>query len=95
MLRDEIVKIIKDWFGVPVIYKDEDGKFCADDILALIDGQRCIWEYDDANKVYMTDCGIDFNTRNKWDFDRYPFCPCCGKMIEVKDERPLDSNSDQ
>jgi NADH pyrophosphatase NudC (nudix superfamily) len=55
----------------------------ADQILSLINAERCVWTYDDwqihGQDVYKTSCDMfEF-------YEGYTYCPKCGKRIEVKD----------
>ena len=79
-MRDEIAEMIKkhrvciDWATYEVQL--------ADQILSLIEGQRCEWVQEKEYRTPSCRGGISFG--KKWDF---PYCPCCGKRIEVKDAR--------
>lgn len=54
-------------------------------LLALVDGESCVWTYDHDGDYYATDCGeafclVDGNTEE----NNYRFCPACGKrLVEV------------
>lgn len=63
--------------------KDSD-RVWADKVLSLIEGERCVWVKDEVAKpeAYFPSCRDGISFGSKWDF---PFCPCCGKRIEVKD----------
>jgi hypothetical protein len=67
-LRDEVAKIAVE---------------LADQILALIDGQRCEWK---VYRGYWTSCADGEIMSTPFDLAEQPFCPICGKRIEVKDE---------
>jgi hypothetical protein len=59
----------------------------ADSILALINEERCEWTYADHNECWNSACGMEMfePEPSKFQFDRYPYCPCCGRKIKVKD----------
>lgn len=77
-MRDKIANLIGYW--------DWDNKTtnqCAEAILSLINAERCVWTWD-TEREWVTSCGeevLDDDT-----YGKYPFCPCCGKRIKVKDE---------
>ena len=49
------------------------------EIEALLDGQRCVWTYEDDGFWHMSCGGV-----REMMVDG-PFCPCCSFKIEVKD----------
>ena len=56
------------------------------EIEALLDGQRCEWTLTEEG-LWKTQCGQEIPDEDT--YEKYPFCPCCGKRIsikEVKDE---------
>lgn len=53
------------------------------EILSLINAQRCVWTGDMLNG-WTTSCGTPVAIR-VWGFSQNPFCPCCGKRIEIKE----------
>jgi hypothetical protein len=58
----------------------------ADQILALLEGQRCEWTpRSDDHYEWDTNCGAQWYFEDDPDFELAPFCPMCGKRIEVKD----------
>ena len=54
----------------------------ADDILSLLDAERCEWK-DDGYGDYAAQCGGYFSFDHDIVDDKY--CPHCGRRIEVKD----------
>lgn len=54
----------------------------ADSILSLIESERCVWTYD-SEREWVTSCGNE--VLDEATYGQYPFCPCCGKRVEVKD----------
>ena len=58
----------------------------ADKILSAIEGERCVWtRLDSGGLDWSTECGQQKLGYNLESFkDRSPFCPCCGKRIEIK-----------
>jgi hypothetical protein len=91
MLRDKIADIILD-------REDANGELTEsldesiDKILALIDAQRCVWTLDDGSNTWESSCGVDGMADPKtFDFGEFPFCPCCGKRIEVKEGEDADT----
>jgi predicted RNA-binding Zn-ribbon protein involved in translation (DUF1610 family) len=80
-MRDKIAKLIEteNAYGY---YAHDRAEELADQILSLINAERCVWTYDDERE-WVTSCGeeiLDDDT-----YGKYPYCPCCGKRIEVKD----------
>jgi len=58
--------------------------YIANKILALIDGQRCVWKKDADLVLFRTSCGKVYGL--DWDYAYNPMCPNCGFQIEVKDD---------
>jgi len=58
----------------------------AEQIAALLDAQRCVWTHNAEYypNLYHTACG---KVLSEDSLEQRPFCPCCGKRIEVKDAR--------
>ncbi len=54
----------------------------ADGPLSLIDSQRCVWTLTEEG-LWKTQCGEEIPDEDT--YEKYPFCPCCGKRIEVED----------
>jgi predicted RNA-binding Zn-ribbon protein involved in translation (DUF1610 family) len=76
-MRDKIANLIGYW--------DWDNKTtnqCAEAILSLINAERCEWTWD-TEREWVTSCGVEVLDDDT--YGKYPFCPCCGKRIEVKD----------
>lgn len=81
-LREKVESILMD-----NIYTCEAGRTpssIADQILALIAGQRCQWEKD-GDGDWDTECGCCYDGEH-WFEPVNAFCPCCGRKIEVKGE---------
>jgi hypothetical protein len=51
------------------------------EILSLIDEERCVWTLNGED--WITQCGADIPDEDT--YEKYPYCPCCGRKIEVKD----------
>lgn len=73
------------WYEVNKEVRDHyRGK--VDFILSHLDAQRCEWTEEDG--IVQTGCGTELWFDDIVD-DHYakqcPFCPCCGRRIEVKD----------
>jgi hypothetical protein len=89
-LRDEIANLYakrrygRCWQDVEAKIESEN---FADSILALINEERCEWTYADHNECWNSACGMEMfePEPSKFQFDRYPYCPCCGRKIKVKD----------
>lgn len=78
MLRDEIIGKLQ-----TAKFINASAEHVADQILSLVEMQRCEWTYD-AEREWVTSCGeevLDDDT-----YGKYPFCPCCGKKILIKEE---------
>jgi len=83
-LRDNLIALL--------VKQGHKGKDIVDEvrgILSLIDAQRCVWtrrsHYVVENDMYTTKC-----KHTVWtclDLDSEPFCPCCGKRIEIVEVR--------
>lgn len=57
----------------------------------LENDQRCEREWDALHQSHTVSCGEELEyVGRRWDFNKFPFCPCCGKRIEVKDESDSD-----
>lgn len=54
------------------------------EIEALIDGQRCEWTKIKGRDVYTFGCCKQYEYITEGGLKKHPFCPCCGKRIEVK-----------
>jgi len=52
-------------------------------IVDALDAERCVWTYD-IEREWVTSCGNE--VLDEATYGQYPFCPCCGKRVEVKDE---------
>lgn len=70
-LRQKVTDIIREGY-----LNDAKAVVIMDDILSLIDAERCVWTSE--GEGWRTECGSYFLTRAN-------FCPCCGKKIEVKE----------
>jgi hypothetical protein len=55
----------------------------ADQILELINTERCVCTYDADDCMLSTGCGKDLYYEAPFEIEYTPFCPCCGKRIEV------------
>lgn len=42
----------------------------------------CVWEYDEFEEKWQTDCGVLFALHDS-DREITKYCPCCGKKIKV------------
>ena len=62
----------------------ESDRVWADRILELINAERCVWKHEEVwyPCLYYTSCGKFY--REEYAEDK-PYCPFCGKMVEVKD----------
>ena len=78
-LRDKIVE----WLFNETTLLDVECEAAGDGIMSLIDAERCVWTYD-SEREWVTSCGNE--VLDEATYGQYPFCPCCGKRIEVKDE---------
>ena len=63
-----------------------------DSVLSLIDSQRCVWTLCEDDPTYGKTLQLECDKGKYHPYfllrlDKYPFCPCCGKRIEVKDEQ--------
>ena len=88
MNRDKIAKWLYQRFAPKSCYCESTWReyiHDADQILSLIDGKRCICTFDDDECMLSTGCGKDLYYEGQFDVDYTPYCPCCGKRIEVKD----------
>jgi hypothetical protein len=56
----------------------------ADELISLLDAQRCEWTHNAEYypNLYHTSCGKVLSEDSP---EQRPFCPCCGRRIEVKD----------
>ena len=70
-LRDEIGDLVSE-----ALSPDKTFDELADQILALIDAQRCVWTADEDG-IYHTSCNMVENSYSV-------YCSKCGKRIEVK-----------
>jgi hypothetical protein len=97
MNRDERKDKITEWFRTKYkfnhnfVYNEAHGDL-ADQILSLIEGERCVWEIvsDDPGREDMIKMGCNNEPKNIHFLlrrDVFPFCPCCGKRIEMKNEQ--------
>jgi NADH pyrophosphatase NudC (nudix superfamily) len=82
-LREKIAEIVKTSFFGHSQDEADISKRIADQILSLINAERCVWTYDDwqihGQDVYKTSCDMfEF-------YEGYTYCPKCGKRIEVKE----------
>lgn len=63
------------------------GVVTADDILSLIESERCVWTFKDGE--FTMSCGEtvqEYDEEGVWvKDDMPPYCWHCGKRIEVKD----------
>ncbi len=89
-LRDEIAEIIEQVADDMPYSKQGSIDSIADQILALINAQRCTWIFadDDIN----TGCGLTLGRRDddgEYDTEdmKTNYCWNCGKRIEVKDAK--------
>jgi hypothetical protein len=86
MLRDEVAYEYRKWNPSASIGRALE---FADLILSLIDAQRCVWTWNDDDKCWEGECERVINycvfSDEKPDLVAMPFCPCCGKRIEVKE----------
>lgn len=81
-MLDKIADIIDDEL-MPVTYVPKEASFIiATKILALLEGERCVWKHEEIwyPCLYYTSCGKYL--REEFNEDK-PYCPCCGKKIEV------------
>jgi hypothetical protein len=78
-LRDEIAYEYRKWNPSASIGRALE---FADFILSLIDVQRCVWTLTEEG-LWKTQCGQEIPDEDT--YEKYSFCPCCGKRIEVKD----------
>ena len=47
----------------------------------------CKWAWEPMNQSYVAKCNNDWEyMSNKWDLEKYPYCPRCGKRIEAHNE---------
>lgn len=58
--------------------------------LAVIDGQKCEWTITEDDPIYGKVLSLGCDDAKHHPFfllrlDKYPFCPCCGRKVEVKD----------
>lgn len=97
MNRDELIMEIADILAIidadtdkPLVAK-EVRRPLAHKIISLLapilaDAEKatgvCEWTY--TPDFYQTGCG-KIITIPIWRFGKHPYCPCCGKKIEVKD----------
>jgi DNA-directed RNA polymerase subunit RPC12/RpoP len=90
-LRWKIAPVLFD-YGIRVLLQEKDPSApvastldTADQILSLINAERCVWEHEEVwyPCLYYTSCGKFY--REEYAEDK-PYCPFCGKRIEVKDE---------
>ena len=81
MLRDEIAKIMKQEFWSTPDHRDFREYPVADQILALIEGERCVWTVDDSYIEYTTTCGRTLDTPQRINGT---YCPYCGKHRKLK-----------
>jgi hypothetical protein len=70
----------------------EDFETQATSILSLIDSQRCVWTLCEDDPTYGKTLQLECDKGKYHPYfllrlDKYPFCPCCGRKIEVKDGR--------
>jgi len=87
MTRDELKGKIA---GVIADARNEDYDGCltmdldeaVDSVLSLIDEERCVWTLT-AEGFWKTQCGEEIPGEDT--YEKYPFCPHCGKRIEVED----------
>lgn len=89
-LREEIAKeVYEGYTGLP--WPPFDGDHAknsaykhADSIITIINSQRCVWTHNAEYypNLYHTACG---KVLSEDSLEQRPFCPCCGKRIEVKD----------
>lgn len=91
MNRDELVTEIADILAIidadtdkPLVAK-EIRKPLAHRLLSLIDAERCVWTSDEDEHRADTGCGKELWHTTPFDKEYTPFCPCCGKRIEVKE----------
>ncbi len=73
-MRDKIGKILS--------LQGCEGYDAIGEILSLIDEERCVWTLTEEG-LWKTQCGEEIPDEDT--YEKYPFCPCCGKRIEVKE----------
>lgn len=79
-LRNEIAKTISEG----EMYDCSSGQL-ADSIIDLLESQRCEWtrvKSPGHKDYYRSACGNA--VKGYYDLYTQPFCPCCGRKIEVK-----------
>lgn len=76
ILKDEIKTIVR-----RVLNREMWPDYATNQILALIEGERCQWtkQIEDNHEYYTTSCDLV-------DLAYHTYCPKCGKRIEVKGE---------
>lgn len=81
-MKDELIKLLRR-AEKDKPYPDE----LAEEIMELIDAQRCKWTLTDD--LFTTDCGkkiLSHSTDAEYDLDNMPeYCYGCGFKVEVKD----------
>ena len=44
--------------------------------------EKCVWEYDESDDIYISECGEAFQTYDgNLEENNITFCPFCGKEI--------------
>jgi hypothetical protein len=89
---DKMREEIENWFMENVDCEDDHffprdkARYFTQNLLSLIDTQRCEWTEEDG--IAQTGCGTELwfdDIVDEHYAKQCPFCPCCGRRIEVKD----------
>lgn len=79
-LRDKIVE----WLSNETTLLEVECEAAGDALIALIDGQRCEWTLTEEG-LWKTQCGQEIPDEDT--YEKYPFCPCCGKRISIGEDK--------